>query len=77
MPEPTGTDNAVVLSQLLFEKGPLCALFISAQCGLAVRDIEPAAKRLEQTLTTTREMGHCKACEMRMLVYSLFVKSPK
>jgi hypothetical protein len=77
MPEPTRTENAVVLAKLLFENGPLCALCISAQCGLAVRDIEPTAKRLEQTLTTTREMGHCKACEMRTLVYSLFCKSPK
>jgi hypothetical protein len=77
MPEPSPTDKTAALSKLLFENGPLCALCISAQCGLAVRDIEPTAKRLEQTLTTAREMGHCKACERRTLVYSLFGKSPK
>jgi hypothetical protein len=77
MLEPSLTDKAVVLAKLLFQKGPLCALCISAQCGLAVHDIEPTAKRLEQTLTATREMGHCKAYDMWTLVYSLSAKSPK
>ena len=34
-------------------------------------------KRVEQTLTAKREMGHCKACEMWTLKYPLFGKSPK
>jgi hypothetical protein len=52
-------------------------LCISATCGLAVSDVEPTVKRVEQTLTAKREMGHCKACEMWTLVYSLFGRPPK
>jgi len=76
MSEFSPPDKTAVLAKLLLERGPLCALCISAECGFAVADIEPTVKRVEQTLTAQRDMGHCKACEMWTLVYSLFGVRP-
>jgi hypothetical protein len=51
------------VSKVFFEESPLYALCISG--------IEPMAKRVEQTVTAKREIGHCEASEMWALVYSL------
>lgn len=76
---PTGRDGAdktAVLAKLLFERGPVCAACI-VNSGVPMSDIEPAASRLQQTLTVKRDMGNCTACGRWTLVYSLFGKPRK
>ena len=73
MSEPTPpADKTALVVKVIFEQGPLCAGCISTKSGLAVSDIEPAARLFESTITLKRDMARCKACERWTLVYSLF-----
>ena len=72
MQEPSSSDKAAVLAKLLVDRGALCTACIAAHSALALSDIQPTARRLEQTFVVDRDRARCTACGRSGMVYSLF-----
>jgi hypothetical protein len=71
MSEPWQPDKTAVLAKVLCGQSVLCAACIASNSALALSDIEPTARRFEQTFVLNRDVAHCKGCKRNARVFAV------